>query len=66
MLRTNIEIDNDLVKESLKLTHIKTKKELVDYALRELVRKKKRKQLLNFEGKIKWTGRLNSLRGSRI
>jgi len=45
MLRTNIELDEKLVDEALKLTHMKTKRELVDFALRELVRKKKRKKL---------------------
>ncbi len=39
MLRTNIELDEDLVAEAMKLTHIRTKKKLVDFAIRELVAK---------------------------
>jgi len=62
MLRTNIEIDEKLVAEGLKLTHLKTKKALVHHALKELVSKKKRKNLLAMEGKVEWTGELNKMR----
>ena len=66
MLRTNIEIDKKLVNEAMKLTHKKTKKELVNYALKELVSKIKRKKLLELEGKVKWKGSLNDMRKSRV
>lgn len=66
MIRTNIELDERLVNEGLKLTHIKTKKELVNYAVRELVAKIKRKKLLDYEGKVQWTGNLDEMRKSRI
>ncbi|GMR04964.1 MAG: type II toxin-antitoxin system VapB family antitoxin [Thermodesulfobacteriota bacterium] len=66
MLRTNIELDEKLVDEALKLTHIKTKKDLVNYALKELVSKMKRKKLLDFEGGVEWTGSLDKMRKSRI
>jgi Arc/MetJ family transcription regulator len=57
MGRTNININEMLLKEGLRLTHFETKTELVNYALEELVKKKKRKQILMFEGKIKWNGK---------
>ena len=66
MLRTNIELDEKLVREAMKLTHKKTKKELVNYALRELIRKVKRKKLLDLEGKVEWTGDLSKMRKSRV
>lgn len=66
MLRTNIELDEKLVKEALKLTRKKTKKELVNYALKELVSKAKRKKLLELEGKVHWTGSLGNMRKSRV
>ncbi|MFQ5432815.1 MAG: type II toxin-antitoxin system VapB family antitoxin [Nitrospinota bacterium] len=66
MLRTNIELDEKLVKEAMKLTRKKTKKELVNYALKELVSKIKRKKLLEFEGKVEWTGSLHEMRKSRV
>lgn len=39
MLRTNIELDEKLVDEAMRLTHKRSKKELVNYALEELVRR---------------------------
>lgn len=66
MARTNVDINDRLVKEGLKLTHMKTKKELVNYALEELVKKIKRKGILKFEGKIAWEGDLNEMRASRV
>lgn len=66
MSRTSIVLDDKLVKEALKLTGLKTKKELVDYALRDLVRKKKRKKgLLELEGKVEWVGDLTEMRKGR-
>ncbi|HWQ69282.1 MAG TPA: type II toxin-antitoxin system VapB family antitoxin [Patescibacteria group bacterium] len=65
MLRTNIELDKELVSEAMKLTGMKTKKELVNYALKELVRKVKRKNLLHLEGKVKWEGNLYEVRKGR-
>ncbi len=66
MLRTNIELDEKLVKDAMRLTRKKTKKELVNYALEELVRKLKRKKLLELEGRVKWAGNLDEMRKSRI
>jgi Arc/MetJ family transcription regulator len=66
MGRTNIELDERLVAEGLKLTRSKTKRELVDLALRELVAKKRRKRLLELEGKVGWRGDLARLRKSRV
>ena len=66
MLRTNIELDEGLVDEAMRLTHIKTKKELVNYAISELVRKAKIKRLLELEGRVEWTGDLAEMRQGRV
>lgn len=66
MGRTNIELDERLVAEGLKLTRSKTKRELVDLALRELVAKKRRKRLLALAGKVGWRGDLARSRKSRV
>lgn len=66
MLRTNIELDEKLVNEAMKLTHMKTKKELVNYAIEELVHKIKRKKILDLEGKFEWIGDLSEIRKSRV
>ena len=66
MLRTNIELDEKLVKEAMKFTNKKTKKELVNFALEELLKRFKRKKLLELEGKVEWTGSLDEMRSSRV
>lgn len=66
MTRTNIELDDRFLKEGLNLTHLKTKKELVNYALQELVKRLKRKKILEMEGKVKWEGSLEEMRASRL
>ena len=53
-VRTNIDLDDELVKEALRLTGIKTKRELVHTALRLLVAERKRKSLLDLRGKIEF------------
>ena len=64
-MRTNIELDEKLVKEAMELTRKRTKKEVVHYALQELVSRKKRKRLLELEGKVHWTGDLGEMRKRR-
>lgn len=51
-MRTNIELDDKLVSEAMRLSGASTKKEVVDLALRELVRMKKKKDLLDLVGQI--------------
>ena len=42
-MRTNIVLDDKLVEEGMKLTGVKTKKELVNLALKELIERRKKK-----------------------
>lgn len=65
MIRTNIVLDEKLVKDALKLTKIKTRRNLIDYALRELLRHEKQKELLKLRGNIHWEGDLKSSREGR-
>lgn len=65
MARTNIVLDEKLVRTALKLTKIKTKRSLIDYALRELIRHEKQLNLLKLKGKIHWEGDLDSSREGR-
>lgn len=58
-------LDDGLVNEAFQLTHFKTKKDLVNFALKELVARKKRKGLLKLQGTVQWqssleTGRLGN------
>ncbi len=51
-MRTNIVLDESLMKEGFKLSGAKTKKELIHQALKEFIATRKRHNLLNLEGKI--------------
>ncbi len=66
MHRTNIELDEKLVKEGRRLFKKKTKKELVNIALRDVVQREKAKGILALEGKVKWQGNLGEMRKSRF
>ncbi|MCK5098837.1 MAG: type II toxin-antitoxin system VapB family antitoxin [Desulfobacteraceae bacterium] len=51
-MRTNIVLDDMLIKEAIRLSGVKTKKEVVALALQEFVTNKKRLNLLDLSGKI--------------
>ena len=53
-MRTNIVLDDDLVREAFRHSRAHTKKELVHEALRELIRARSRKSLLRLRGKIRF------------
>lgn len=53
-MRTNIVLDDDLVKEAFKYSGARTKKELIHLALKELVENKQRLNLLDLEGEIEF------------
>jgi len=65
MIRTNVIVDEKLVKKALKLTKLKTRKSLFDYALRELLRHEQQRDLLKLRGKIHWEGDLEVMREGR-
>jgi Arc/MetJ family transcription regulator len=63
-MRTNIHINDSLIREAQKLSKIKTKKDVVETALMQLVRMLKRKQMLNLRGNVQWKGDLKKMRAS--
>ncbi len=66
MARTNIELDDHLLERGFEITGARTKKELVNLALAELVRKEDQKSILGLEGRIQWEGELGEMRQSRF
>ena len=62
MKRTNIVIDESLVNAALRATGLKTRRELVDYALRELLRRESQKKILELKGKVTWQGDIKAMR----
>ncbi len=65
-MRTNIVLDDDLMEQGMALTNLKTKRELVNLALKELVNRKRRKALIALEGKLHWEGNLDEMRKNRF
>lgn len=66
MKRTNIVLDEKLVGKGMRLTGLETQRALIDYALRELVRRKEQRSILKLKGKINWEGDLEELRKNRF
>ncbi|HVT02836.1 MAG TPA: type II toxin-antitoxin system VapB family antitoxin [Thermoanaerobaculia bacterium] len=52
-MRTNIEIDDELIREAIRLTDAQTKREVVHVALQELVRSRKKKSLAGLAGRVR-------------
>lgn len=61
-MRTNIEIDDELMNDVLKATGLKTKKDVVELGLKTLIRLRKQERIKNFRGQLKWTGDLGDMR----
>lgn len=61
-MRTNIVIDDKLMKDALKATGLKTKREAVELGLRTLVQLRRQAQLRRFRGKFAWQGDLDAMR----
>ena len=61
-MRTNIVIDDKLMKDTLRLTGLKTKREGVELGLRTLLRLRKQAEIRRFRGKLNWQGDLDSMR----
>lgn len=66
MSRTNIEIDDALIRKARKLTDLKTKREIVNHALELLVRTESRKGILRYYGSGVWKGDLKASRRNRV
>jgi Arc/MetJ family transcription regulator len=60
-----IVIDDKLMREALRATGLKTKREVVDEALRTLVRLRKQAGIRELRGKLDWQGDLNAMRIDR-
>jgi len=61
-MRTNIEIDDKLMKDALRATGAKTKKEAVELGLRTLLDLRAQEKARELRGKITWEGDLNAMR----
>jgi Arc/MetJ family transcription regulator len=65
-MRTNIELNDRLIEKARKLTGLKTKKAIVDEALRTLIRMHLQRKVRGLRGKLEWQGDLNQMREKRF
>ena len=64
-MRTNIVIDDKLMRDTLRATGLKTKREAVEEGLRCLLRLKRQAGIRKLRGTLKWQGDLDAMRRDR-
>ncbi|HTS53242.1 MAG TPA: type II toxin-antitoxin system VapB family antitoxin [Burkholderiales bacterium] len=64
-MRTNIDIDDDLMDEAMKASGLTTKRETVEAGLRLLVQLKRQQRIRAYRGKLLWEGNLEGMRRDR-
>jgi Arc/MetJ family transcription regulator len=66
VVRTNIEIDDDLMRQAMRRSGAATKKAAVEEALQLLVKTHEQTSIRRWRGKVQWEGNLKQLRRSRV
>ena len=64
-MRTNIEIDDKLMKDTLRATGLKTKREAVELGLRTVLLLRQQERVRELRGKLTWEGDLDAMRTDR-
>ena len=64
-MRTNIVIDDKLMRETLKVTGLRTKREAVELGLQTLLRLRKQERGRGLRGRLDWQGDLDAMRRDR-
>ena len=64
-MRTNIVIDDKLMKDALRVTGAKTKREAVELGFQTLIRLSRQAQARQYKGKLKWEGDLDDMRADK-
>jgi Arc/MetJ family transcription regulator len=65
-MRTNIDVDDELMHEALRATGERTKRAVVHRALRLLVDTAGQTGIRRLKGQVQWTGNLDESRQDRI
>jgi Arc/MetJ family transcription regulator len=64
-MRTNIVIDDKLMRDTLRATGLRTKREAVESGLRLLLRLRRQGEIRRLRGKLQWQGDLDAMRNDR-
>ena len=65
-MRTNIVIDDKLIREAMKATGLTTKKAVVEAGLHLLIKVKAQTGIRRLRGKVAWEGNLDEMRSGRV
>lgn len=65
-MRTNIVIDDTLMRETLEATGLKTKREAVEEGLRTLLRLRQQAGIRELRGTVQWEGNLDDMRTDKV
>jgi len=65
-MRTNIDIDDDLMREAMRASGVSTKRAAVEQGLRLLIDVRGQPSIRRLRGKVKWTGDLQASRLGRV
>jgi len=64
-MRTNVVVDDELMKSALRASGLKTKKDAIEAGLKLLVQLKGQEEIKGFRGKLRWEGNLDEMRMDR-
>ncbi len=65
-MRTNIDIDDQLIQDAMRETGSRTKKGVVEKALRLLVQTRRQGSIRRLRGRVEWDGDLEQSRLDRV
>lgn len=65
-MRTNIDIDDDLMRQAMRSSGARTKRAVVEEGLRLLIQTRSQASLRRLRGKVKWEGNLERSRLGRL
>jgi Arc/MetJ family transcription regulator len=60
-MRTNMEIDEKLLRDALRATGLKTKREVIELGLRTLLRLRAQQEIRGYRGRLPWEGDRDAL-----
>ncbi len=61
-MRTNVVLDDELMRSALKASGFKTKKRAIEEGLKLLIDVHHQKKIRAYRGKLKWSGNLDKMR----
>lgn len=64
-MRTNVDLDDTLVAQAMKISGINTKRAVLNMVLKEYIRKNNLKRILKYKGSNVWEGNLEEMRTMR-